>query len=122
MKNQKVEFYLFGQEAAHVGVRIRQEKQADEGGWSCPFMGMVAYKCTEEQLIAICDSKDITWLDVNDTYDPFVTTAGVLREIGIDLGKWSFGFFGDVTPDDDRKMLILPTDSNHLIWLHHHVE
>lgn len=121
MEDKEVEFYLFGEKAGHVGVGIRKTPK-EEPGWICPFMGMVVYKVTDEQFTALWAREDLTWLGVHDTYDPFVTTAGVLREIGIDLGKWEFGFFGDVTPDDDRKMLMLPTDSNHLIWLHHHVE
>jgi len=119
MMDKEVEFYLFGEEPGHVGLGIRNENEH----WRCPFVGMVAYKVTMEQLIALSDDPDSnTFLDTDDTYAPFVTTAGALRKVGIDIGEWGFGFLGDVTPKDDKKMLMLQTDSEHIIWVHHYVE
>jgi len=117
MIDKNVEFYLFGNNEGHVGLGIRSEKEH----WSCPFVGMVAYKITMEQLVALDELAD-TLLGIDDAYAPFVTTAGALRKVGIDIGQWGFGFLGDVTPKDDEKMLMLQTDSEHIIWLHHHVE
>ncbi len=122
MKDENVEFYLFGNNKGNAGLGIRQVP-TDKPGFSCPFVGLVVYKITDEQLMALCEIEDgIEYLGITDIYDPFVTTAGVLRSIGMDLGEWEFGFLGDATPKNDDKMLMLVTDSLHLVWLHYSVE
>ena len=125
MKDENVEFYLFGEQPGNVGLGIRTLGKLvahDKSGWICPFAGMVVYKVTAEQLVALYDHDDTTFTDITDTYDPFVTTAKAVREVGINIGEWEFGFLGDVTPKDDQKMLLLQTDSLHLVWLHFSVE
>ena len=119
MKDENVQFYLFDNNKGSVGLGIRSEEEK----WSCPFVGLVVYKITTEQLMALDELEpEGTFLGTDDTYAPFVTTAGTLRKVGIDIGNWEFGFLGDVTPKDDEKMLFLQTDSEHIVWVHHHVE
>jgi len=80
-------------------------------------------KCDSEQLLRLCDHTDVQHLtDVEETYPPMIVSVKTLNEVGIYIGEWEFGFLGDVTPKEDKKLLIIPTDSNHILWMHWSVE
>ena len=117
MQDKNVDYYLFSNKQGAVGIGLRGRT------WSCPFAGMVAFKITEEQSMKLNEIEGIQWLSVREeTYKPFLISVKGLKELGINIGRWWFGFFGEVTPKDDEKLLMLQTDSGHLIWLHFRVE
>ena len=91
--------------------------------WRCPVVGFVALTCTLDQLMALSAHKDVVHLsEIEETYPPMIVSVRTLNEVGICPGGWEFGFLGDVTPKDDKKLLILPTDSTHILWMHWSVE
>jgi len=115
--DRNVKFALFQNEDGATGIKLVGKD------FGCPFCGMVAVRLTDEQAMKLNELEDVQWLDgLHDIYTPFITTVKSLKKIGIELGEWEFGFFGDVTPEEDQKVLMLTTDSNHLIWVHFMVE
>lgn len=112
MIDKEVKFALFGSNNdGSVGV-----KTVEKDG-QCPIFGLVAFKW------------DDCLMNVKPTVDQeglqngiMVIKASELRRVGFDLGSWEFGFLGDVTPEDDKELVFIVTDSGHLVWVHTNVE
>ena len=112
--DEEVTFKLFSNEGGTTGIKF------EDAGMSCSLAAMVCYKVTIEQVTALC-SKAI--------FDSEGLHGGIIgvklkdvKEI-MDIGEWSFGFLGDVTPRDLEKVLVfIVADSPHVIWISTMVE
>lgn len=124
MVDKSVTFKLFANEEGTTGVKIEGTDTRDIGDgpetyrYGCPFIGMVAYKW------------DDCLLEAKPEFDLEGLQGGIvgykvkeLKRVGFDIGRWFFGFLGEVTPEEDEKVLVfVVTDSGHLVWIHCYVE
>lgn len=111
---KEIKFDLFGQEQGTTGIKISDDK------FSCPFAAMVCYNATSEQIVAMCEKAEF---DAPGLQGGIIgVKLGNLKDI-IDIGRWGFGFLGEVTPkDEDQLLVFIITDSEHVIWINTMVE